>query len=47
MSKPIDIKEKYLADTELMASKARFGYFSILPSHAAAVTDFQNNHRNC
>jgi len=40
MSKIDKIKEKYVSDTELMASKARFGYFSILPSKATAVTEF-------
>lgn len=34
------IKEKYVEDTETMASKSRFGYFSVLPSHTAAHTDF-------
>jgi hypothetical protein len=38
MSKIDKIKEKYVIDAEQMASKARFGYFSILPSKATAIT---------
>ena len=47
MSKIEKIKEKYAEDAELMASKSRFGYFSLLPSHTAARTDTsgqQSNH---
>jgi hypothetical protein len=39
MSKIDKLKETYVADAELMASKSRFGYFSLLPSHTAAITD--------
>lgn len=31
---------QYQKDAELMASKSRFGYFTILPSHTAAITDY-------
>lgn len=40
MSKIEKIKEKYAADADAMASKSRFGFFSVLPSHTAAHTDF-------
>lgn len=43
MNKPDQLKEKYIADTEAMASKSRFGYFSLLPSHTAAHTDFSHH----
>ena len=39
-SKIEQIKEKYAVDADAMASKSRFGYFSMLPSHTAAHTDF-------
>lgn len=40
MSSSVDkLKQQYVKDAELMASKSRFGYFSLLPSHTAAVTD--------
>jgi hypothetical protein len=39
MSTADKLKERYIADTEMMASKSRFGYFSLLPSHTAAITD--------
>jgi hypothetical protein len=29
-----------------MASKSRFGYFSILPSHTAAITDYAQKKGN-
>ena len=35
-----ELKETYRKDADQMASKARFGYFSLKPSHTAAVTDF-------
>ena len=34
------LREKYVTDADAMASKSRFGYFSMLPSHTAAHTDF-------
>jgi hypothetical protein len=37
MSKIEDLKQEYLKDTDLMASKSRFGFFSILPSAAAGI----------
>lgn len=39
MEKQSKIKDQYAADVEAMASKSRFGYFSILPSHTAGITD--------
>ena len=39
MSKTNQLREKYVADAEMMASKSRFGYFSLLPSHTAAISD--------
>ncbi len=45
MTKVEKIKEKYVADVELMSSKSRFGYFSLLPSHTAAHTDFKGEPR--
>lgn len=45
MSKIEKIKEKYVADAEQMAAKSRYGYFSIPPSHTAAVTDFLGTKR--
>lgn len=45
MSKIDKLKEKYITDTEAMASKSRFGYFSLLPSHTAAHTDFDHPQR--
>ena len=39
MSSIDKLKQQYVKDAELMASKSRFGYFSLLPSHTAAVTD--------
>lgn len=46
MSKIDKLKETYVADAELMASKSRFGYFSLLPSHTAAITDSSSHPRN-
>ena len=46
MSKIEKIKEKYVADADAMASKSRFGYFTMLPSHTAAHTDFSGKLRN-
>jgi len=40
MNKIDKLKQKYEADTDAMANKSRFGYFSLLPSHTAAKTDF-------
>lgn len=45
MNKNEKIKEKYLSDTEAMASKSRFGYFSLLPSHTAAHNEFPSSPR--
>lgn len=39
------LKEKYVVDADAMASKSRFGYFSLLPSHTAAHTDFPQTRR--
>ena len=46
MSKIDKLKEKYIEDTEMMASKSRFGYFSLLPSHTAAITQESAPARN-
>jgi hypothetical protein len=46
MSKVDKLKETYIADAEMMASKSRFGYFSLLPSHTAAITDNSAPNRN-
>ena len=43
MNKTDKIKELYLSDTETMASKSRFGYFSLLPSHTAAHNEFPSS----
>ena len=32
-----DIQKQYRADADLMAIKPRFGYFSMMPSHTAAI----------
>lgn len=32
MSRIEELKQTYLKDADLMASKSRFGYFSILPN---------------
>ena len=39
MTKVEKVKEQYVTDVEAMSSKSRFGYFSLLPSHTAAITD--------
>lgn len=36
-----EIRKRYEADADLRASKPRFGFFSIPPSHTAAKTDFR------
>ncbi len=36
-----EIRKRYEADADLRASKLRFGFFSIPPSHTAAKTDFR------
>eukprot|EP00919_Chromeraceae_sp_WS-2016_P071602 GHVR01169539.1.p1 GENE.GHVR01169539.1~~GHVR01169539.1.p1 ORF type:complete len:102 (-),score=6.69 GHVR01169539.1:45-350(-) len=41
MSKAEELKQTYMKDIETMASKSRFGYFSIPPSHAAGDTCFE------
>lgn len=46
MIKVQEIKEKYVADADMMASKSRFGYFTLPPSHTAAHTDFAQTARN-
>lgn len=33
------LRQKYIADADQMATKSRYGYFSILPSHTTAITD--------
>lgn len=38
MSKIEDLKQEYLKDTDLMASKSRFGFFSILPNASAGIS---------
>jgi len=43
MSKAEELKAKYVADADMMASKSRFGFFTLPPSHTAAHTDFANN----
>jgi hypothetical protein len=43
MSKAQELKAKYVADADMMASKSRFGFFTLPPSHTAGVTDFANN----
>lgn len=37
MSKIEELKQTYLKDADLMASKSRFGYFSIPPNAAAGL----------
>lgn len=34
------IQQKYSADADMMATKSRFGFFNIYPSHTAAITDY-------
>lgn len=43
MSKAKELQAKYAADADMMASKSRFGFFTLPPSHTAAHTDFANN----
>ena len=45
MSKVQELKAKYVADADLMASKSRFGFFTLPPSHTAAHTDFVHTAR--
>lgn len=45
MSKIDSLKEKYIADADAMASKSRFGYFTLLPSHTAGHNDFPHTGR--
>lgn len=40
MTENQQIKIQYVKDADLMATKSRFGFFSILPSHTAAITDY-------
>jgi hypothetical protein len=35
-----DLKKKYELESNLMSTKPRFGYFSIMPSHTAGKTDY-------
>lgn len=39
MPKIEDLRQEYLKDADIMASKSRFGYFSILPSAATAINN--------
>ena len=34
------LQTQYFQDADLMATKSRFGFFSILPSHTAGITDY-------
>ena len=34
------LRKTYNEQVESMATKSRFGFFSILPSHTAGITDF-------
>lgn len=45
MSKIEKLKEKYAEDADMMASKSRFGFFSMPPSHTAAIPDFVGRKR--
>lgn len=45
MNKVQELKAKYVADADMMASKSRFGFFTLPPSHTAAHTDFPSTSR--
>ena len=45
MSKVQGLKAKYVADADMMASKSRFGFFTLPPSHTATHTDFAHTAR--
>lgn len=45
MSKVQELKAEYVADADMMASKSRFGFFTLPPSHTAAHTDFAHTAR--
>ena len=47
MSKIDSLKEKYIADADAMASKSRFGYFTVLPSHTAGHNEFSKTEGIC
>ena len=32
-----ELRDKYQADADMMSTKSRFGYFSLPPSHTAAI----------
>lgn len=34
------LRQTYTEQVESMATKSRFGFFSVLPSHTAGITDF-------
>jgi hypothetical protein len=37
---------QYTADADSMATKSRFGFFSIPPSHTAGITDYAQKKGN-
>lgn len=41
MSKIEDLKQTYIKDADMMASKPRFGYFSIPPTATAGDNAFE------
>lgn len=41
MQKIEEIKQSYLKDADLMSSKSRFGYFSVLPCATAGANMFE------
>ena len=45
MSKTEELKQKYVKDADAMATKSRFGFFTLPPSHTAAHTDNPSNPR--
>lgn len=37
---------QYAKDADLMATKSRFGFFTMYPSHTAAITDYAQKKGN-
>ena len=45
MSRTEELRQQYSKDADMMASKSRFGYFTLLPSHTAARMQPNSSHR--
>jgi len=46
MSRTEELRQQYVKDADTMASKSRFGFFTLLPSHTAARTQDSSAHRS-